>query len=220
VTHALVAISPAFLASYVVLWFLVVILSILVFLVYRHFGLEAMGTFAGVQRDGLALGEEAPLIRGFTADAETVALFPGQTSPTLLLFVAPDCQPCGAVLPFVEELNRFGSTNGLEIVAVAAGSSAAVERLRETHDPSYISLAEGENHLFDDYLVRVTPFGFVIDDRRVRAKGLCSDPVLLRDLLAQGDQDAAATVVDRLIREGLDGPQQHRSGQVLEGRPA
>jgi len=44
--------SPVFYVSYGALWLLVLVLGVLVLLLYRHFGMMAMGTLEGVQRDG------------------------------------------------------------------------------------------------------------------------------------------------------------------------
>jgi thiol-disulfide isomerase/thioredoxin len=219
VTMFIVSISMIFYVSYAALWLLTVTLSVLVFLVYRHFGLQAMGTFAGVQRDGLALGEEAPPVRGVTADSQTVSWLPGRRGPGLLLFVAPECQPCAAVLPYVDQLNRVAADGRtLEIVAIAAGPAEVAQRLREIYEPSFVALAENESRIFDDYGVRVTPFAFVIDDGRVRAKGLCSDAVLLRNLLAEGNQDHAADLVERFIKDGVDATRGSGNGRLIERR--
>ncbi len=81
--------STAFYASYGVLWALVLALALLVLVIYRHFGMVALGTLEGVQRDGLPVGEEAREITGVDARGDPFVWAPG--APTFLLFAASEC---------------------------------------------------------------------------------------------------------------------------------
>lgn len=187
--------SGLFLVSYVALWVLVVVLAALLLLLYRHFGMMSLGTLEGVQRDGLPVGSVAPRISGVTASGQDAGWDPRQGKPQLLMFAAPDCEPCAAVLPHVERLARARDVD-LGVAAVVPGPRQEVVRLVERYDPSYLSLADDGSGAFERFRVRVTPFGFVIGaDGRVLAKGLCSDQHRLRQLLmAAGLREAAAVV--------------------------
>ncbi len=55
-----------FYGSYIVLWILLIVLTVLVLLLYRHFGMMSLGTLEGIQRDGLPLGESASELVGVT----------------------------------------------------------------------------------------------------------------------------------------------------------
>ncbi len=101
--------SAIFYASYVAMWILLLLLGILVLLLYRHFGLVALGTVEGVQRDGLPVGEVAPAITGVTALGETITWPPKQGRSHLLAFVAPDCTPCARILPSINQLAAMNS---------------------------------------------------------------------------------------------------------------
>ncbi|HEU5432469.1 MAG TPA: TlpA disulfide reductase family protein [Thermomicrobiales bacterium] len=186
--------SGLLLVSYVALWALVVVMGVLLLLLYRHFGMMSLGTLEGVQRDGLSVGAVAPTIGGVTAAGTDASWNPKAGQPQLLMFVAPDCEPCAVVLPFVDRLSRSGA--GVRVAAVAPGPRAEVARLVEKHQLSYPCLAEDGGGAFNRFKVRVTPFGFVISgDGRVLAKGLCSDQARLKSLLqAAGLRDAANVV--------------------------
>jgi thiol-disulfide isomerase/thioredoxin len=186
--------SGLLLVSYLALWALVVVMGVLLLLLYRHFGMMSLGTLEGVQRDGLSVGSVAPTIGGVTAAGIDASWNPKAGQPQLLMFVAPDCEPCSIILPFVERLSR--SAAGVRVAAVAPGPRAEAARLEEKYHPSYPCLAEDGGGAFNRFKVRVTPFGFVISgDGRVLAKGLCSDQARLRGLLQAAGLREAANVV-------------------------
>ncbi len=172
-----------FYVSYAALWLLLLTMGVLVLLLYRHFGMMSLGTLEGVQRDGLPIGSVAPGISGVTAAGQDTGWEPTRGQPQLILFAAPDCEPCATVLHHVERLAR--AVNGdLGIAAVVPGPRDEVARFAERYRPSFPCLAEDGSGAFTRYRVRVTPFGFVVGaDGRVLAKGLCGDQVRLRGLL-------------------------------------
>jgi peroxiredoxin len=188
--------SAGFYASYGALWVLVLALALLVLVIYRHFGMAALGTFEGVQRDGLQVGEEARKLTGVDARGDPFVWGPG--APTLLLFAAPECQPCAAVLPWVNRLTAAREELQLEALAVVAGAGQSATQTQEKYSLRFPVVAEDGSQAFENYRVRVTPFAFVIgEDGRVRAKGLCDNAVRLHDLLEAGGMEAAARVVAR-----------------------
>src|SRR3712207_3059434 len=187
--------STLFYVSYAALWLLLLTLGVLVLLLYRHFGVMSLGTLEGVQRDGLPIGSVAPTISGVTAAGQDTRWEPTRGQPQLLLFAAPDCQPCATVLPHVERL--AGAVNGnLGVAAVVPGPRDEVARFVERYRPSFPCLAEDGSGAFTRYKVRVTPFGFIGGaDGRVLAKGLCGDQVRLRGLLEAADLNDIAQAV-------------------------
>ncbi len=187
--------STLFYVSYAALWLLILVIAVLLLLLYRHFGMMSLGTLDGVQRDGLPVGAVAPAISGVTATGDDVGWEPRQGRPELLLFASPDCEPCKTVLPYVARLEEtMGESLG--ITALVPGPREQVARLVAQYQPPYACLAEDGSGAFGRFRVRVTPFGFVIGtDGRVLAKGLCSDPARLRDLLAAGGVESAAAAM-------------------------
>ena len=189
--------SSIFLLSYVLLWILLVVQGVLLLLIYRHFGMMSLGTLEGVQRDGLLVGDEAPTLTGITADSVKVQWNAKGDHATFLLFAAPGCEPCAQILPYVRKLG-IASKNDLDlsIAVVVPGMQDDVARLNEKFQPTFLSFADDGQDAPSRFRVRVTPFGFVIGkEGRVMAKGLCSDPGKLRDLLLRGGLEDAARVV-------------------------
>ncbi|MCC6313491.1 MAG: TlpA family protein disulfide reductase [Thermomicrobiales bacterium] len=185
--------SGLLLVSYIALWVLVVVMAVLLLLLYRHFGMMALGTLEGVQRDGLAVGAPAPVVSGITAEGVDRGWEPKRPQPQMLLFMAPDCEPCAAIMPHLVRLTRAAGDR-LFVSAIVPGQRAAAIRMAEKFGSPIPTLAEDGSGAFQSFRVRVTPFGFVIGtDGRVLAKGLISDPVRLRQLLqAAGLKEEAA----------------------------
>lgn len=177
------------------LWLLLLVQGVLLLLIYRHFGLATLGTIAGIQRDGLPVGERAPAISGVTAEGAVMPWAPERHGRSqLLLFLAPNCQSCAQILPLVNQLACRANGHGPSIVGITPGGQESAVQLAEKLRPSFLCLATDE--AVPNYRVRVTPFGFVVGkDGRILAKGLCSDAVRLRDLLITGGMtDAAAAL--------------------------
>lgn len=192
--------STIFYVSYGAMWLLLIVLGVLLLLVYRHFGIVALGTLEGVQRDGLAIGEPAPVISGVTPDGVGVQWAPHRDQPELLTFVAPDCAACAHVLPYISHL--AGAMNGYSIpaTAIVTGPQANAVKVKEKFNPPFSCIAEDGSGAFERYRVRVTPFAFVIGgDGRILAKGLCSDAAHLRGLLLGGGLNDAAVGLESVM---------------------
>lgn len=186
-----------FYVSYVALWVLLLVQGILLLLVYRHFGLAALGTAEGVQRDGLPVGEIAPPIRGVTVQGEAFELIPQPGQLYLLTFVSPTCAPCAEILPAIHQVTRV--IDEVKVVLVVDGSRERVVQLIERfHPPTAVTcLAEGDTGIYRGYLVRVTPFAFMIGkDGLIRSKGLCNTTSRLRQLLSSVGKEVSRELVE------------------------
>ena len=185
-----------FWASYVVLWVVVVVQGVALLLVLRHFGLAAIGTAAGHSRDGLGLGSRAPALDGMDRDGRRSA-WAADGTDAVLYFAAPGCEPCEAMAPLVNDLARRGRDRQLEVVVVAEGGPIENEHVSGLF-PSATTVVSEAHDLFDRFLVRVTPFAFLVHDGEVAAKGVCSSPEGLAHLLESGGRaDLAATLTPR-----------------------
>ncbi len=179
-----------FYVSYIAMWMLLLIEGLLLLLVYRHFGLAALATIEGVQRDGLKVGDSAFPIEGVTAQGEQIQWSPGSGRSCLLAFVSPNCSPCERILPSILQLATANSQ--LEVTLVVTGPKSLATKLRNKfHLPSSITcLADEGERIHEDYRVRVTPFAFMVGgDGRVCAKGLCDTVERLQALLSAGGHD-------------------------------
>jgi hypothetical protein len=175
-------VSGLALVSHLALWLLLVMNFVLVLVLYRHFGLISLGTLEGVQRDGLAVGDGAVAIIGVKPNGNDGSWSPSRVRPSLLLFATPDCEPCRVVLP---DMNELADTANIDIAIVTDGPQEQAEALgKHVTSKNVTVLTDDASGAFGNYRVRVTPFAFVIgDDGRVRAKGLCNDPLRIRELL-------------------------------------
>jgi len=186
-----------FYVSYLALWLLMLVEGILLLLVYRHFGLAALGTAEGVQRDGLPVGEIAPPIRGVTAEREAFELIPQSGQLYLLAFVSPTCGPCAEILPAIHQVAR--EINEVKVVLVVDGSrERAVQLIERFHPPTAVTcLAEGDTGIYRSYLVRATPFAFMIGkDGLIRSKGLCNTTSRLRQLLSSVGKEVSRDALE------------------------
>jgi methylamine dehydrogenase accessory protein MauD len=184
-----------FLASYMVLWALVVVTALLVFLLYRHFGVMAMGTADGVQRDGLPIGSVVSDFEAVTADGTKHTWRSRVNAPHLLVFAAPDCAPCAKLIPHLNSLVRHRPD--LQVVVVAAGPESVARRIMDKFHPPFQALADDGRGVHTAFRVRVTPFCFVIGaDGVVQAKGLCSDHERLADLMRTAGLDHVASDIE------------------------
>lgn len=204
-----------FYLSYAALWLLLLIEGMLLVLLYRHIGVQALGTADGVQRDGLPIGEIAPPLSGVTSTGERIAWAQRPERPQLLLFVAPECAPCARILPYAKHLGAAAHNQvGLTMLAVVAGQPDAAAQLVEKFALPFPCLAEEGTGTADRYRVRVTPFAFVIGtDGRVLAKGLCDNPTKLRDLLIAGGLSEATAALEEMIAVG------HNNGAPINVAP-
>ena len=179
-----------FYISYIAQWILLVILSALVLLLYRHFGLMALGTVEGIQRDGLSVGETAPLFSGIIASGEAIAWEPIDNHTYFLAFVSPTCAPCARVIPFINQV--AATMKNVQVVLVVAGLRDNAALLIDTFhlEPSILCIAEEGSGASERYRVRVTPFAFLVGaNKRILAKGLCDKPERLQEMLSASGQE-------------------------------
>ena len=179
---------------------LVVAQGVLILLLYRHFGMMAMGTMEGVQRDGLGVGESAPDISGVTAEGRDVLWKTATGRAQVLFFATPGCEPCGDVMPYIGQL-AGDAERGIEVAVIVPGPVDVAREMVGDYGTGFACLAEDGSGAFDKYRVRVTPFAFLVgDDGSILSKGLCSSPVMLQNLLVAGGKEAPAELLEPSIQ--------------------
>jgi peroxiredoxin len=195
-------VTAIFFASYVVMWLLVIVMGVLLLLLYRHFGMMALGTAEGVQRDGLAIGEIAPEIELISSIGQPIVWRPPEDF-ALLFFGAPNCAPCASVLPDLKRL--LEDRPALATTMVVAGDADGAALMADKYQLSFPCLADPLGSARKAYRVRVSPFAFVIGQgKRVLAKGLASDVYRVRDLLvAAGLDDGVPPLAASLLTQGV-----------------
>jgi hypothetical protein len=190
-------VSGIFYISYILLWVLCVIQGTLLLLIYRHFGLIELSTAGSTERDGLHVGSPVPPIISISVDNEPVNWLPQAGRAYLLAFVSATCTPCMNILPTLYQLANASSE--LEVLLIVSGQREAAAQLTAGRTPplSLRCVVEGGSSVYKDFLVRVTPFAFVVGpDRRVRSKGLCDTPAKLERLLTNAGITPPAHLAD------------------------
>ena len=162
--------SGWWLASYVVLWALVIALSVLLLALARqvgvlHLRLGPRGALE-VDDEGPPLGEGPAAIDKITIDGQDVTIG-GPGDPQLLFFVSPGCPVCRQVLPSLSPAARAARMTPIAIVDVE--ETAAREAYGHT-SPGVPVVAAPE--LAEIYAVPGTPYAVILDAIGVvRAKG-------------------------------------------------
>ena len=153
-------------ASYIVLWLLVVALCVVVVALARQIGtlhlrLGPRGALE-IDDEGPPLGEAAAIIDATDAKGDVVTIGrPG--AGQLLLFVTPGCRVCDEVLPGIGAVARSGHLSPYVI-------TDGIEEWDGNEKVNARSVSSSE--AFRAFAVPGTPYAVVVDDVGiVRAKG-------------------------------------------------
>jgi methylamine dehydrogenase accessory protein MauD len=162
--------SGWWLTSYVVLWVLVALLTLVVVALARQVGTLhlRLGPRGALELDdeGPALGEAPEAITVIDLGGREAALG-GPGEPQLLLFVSPGCPVCREVLPSLPAAARAGRLT--PYVIVDAGREESAESYRHERIGAPVLAAP---EVARDYRVPGTPYAVVLDAMGVvRAKG-------------------------------------------------
>ena len=173
---------PVLAVSLGLLWALVIVLSVLVVLLYRQFGLIYIGSRERVEQTGLPVGrsprdsiplevEEQPVLWSWRVE--------DGLRGTVALMTTTNCQICAELLP---ELNRVSDkwSDAFRFLVVdrVTGDAASPRVYRELPDPrSWLYARDLEGAAHDALDVEATPHVFVLDRTgKVLAKGLVNFP--------------------------------------------
>lgn len=177
--------------SYLGLWALLILTSLLLFAVVRQ--LRALHSF-WVQNDpewGLPLGALAPAVAGGDVFGNPATLGTARGKKTLILFLSRGCKACRQVVLMVPTLTRWEQT---ELLLVVGGSALdarlyMAEHHREERFPSVPVLCDRDYGLMEKYKVSAVPYVVVVDeDGRVGAKGSPLASAEIAMLLRQSDE--------------------------------
>jgi methylamine dehydrogenase accessory protein MauD len=182
-------VSGVWLASYIVLWLLVLLLAFLLAGALRQLGLLQLrlGDDPGalITDLGLERGAQAP---GFTAlDGETgelVSLSDLPAVPRMLVFASPGCLSCRELIPGLNEVRKTrGDYDFLVVCRGDLESCQAFGRMNRLEAPMVVDTT---GQIEKDYLVTLTPFAYVIDhEGHVVIRGVANDWRQLESLLEQ-----------------------------------
>jgi len=162
--------TTVLLASYVLLWLVVLFLAFLLLGALRVVGLLRWRlvqlestTPSRVGRNGLKPGKKAPDFTLPAVDGKEVALHDFAGRKVLLVFTQSGCGPCHEIMP---ELIALG-TGEVQVVVVNKGEVEATRAWAAEAGARFPVLAQQGHDLSRKYEAFVTPFAFLIDGQGV-----------------------------------------------------
>jgi methylamine dehydrogenase accessory protein MauD len=193
--------SGVWLASYVVLWLLVLVLAFLLAGALRQLGLLQLrlGDDPGalITDTGLERGTLAPDFTAIGAESsELVTLSALPPVPRMIVFASPGCLSCRELIPGLNEVRktRAGEFDFLVICRGDVESCQAFGRMNRLEAPMVV---DTNGQIEKDYLVTLTPFAYLLDhERNVVIRGIANDWRQLESLLEQEGTLQAGPWVD------------------------
>ena len=172
-------------ASQVLLWIAVLVLTVIVIALARQIGVlhARIAPIGALKTDhGPAVGEQAPKLTVRTLDGSTVHI--GEPSPDglsqLLLFVSPDCPVCKKLIPVAK---AFARDERLAVLYVSDGEDAALRDMVEHHGLQQVPFANSPEVGFR-FGVGKLPYAVLIDrDARIASAGLVNSREHLESLV-------------------------------------
>jgi methylamine dehydrogenase accessory protein MauD len=184
------SVSGLWLISYIALWILVALLTVVVLGLVRQLGLIHLRLgpeeHLTTTREGLEVGTPAPVFREIdilNKKEITVADLKGR--PSVLVFVSPSCAPCAALMP---HLNAFQRTNDgkANILLFSQSEPQPCLELIQAHKLKLPVISDPEGSISKAYKVHATPFAYGLDEEGlVRRRGIANDLQGLEALLEE-----------------------------------
>jgi methylamine dehydrogenase accessory protein MauD len=181
--------SGVWLASFIVLWVLVLLMAFLLAGALRQLGLLQLrlGDDPGalITDSGLERGAHAPDFTGLDAESgELVSLSDLPAVPRLLVFASPGCLSCRELMPGLNEVRKTrGDYDFLVVCRGDLESCQAFARMNRLEAPMVVDTT---GQIERDYLVTLTPFAYLVDhEGRVVIRGIANDWRQLESLLEQ-----------------------------------
>jgi methylamine dehydrogenase accessory protein MauD len=181
--------SGVWLASFIVLWVLALLMAFLLAGALRQLGLLQLrlGDDPGalITDTGLERGAQAPDFTGLDAESgELVSLSDLPAVPRLLVFASPGCLSCRELMPGLNEVRKTrGDYDFLVVCRGDLESCQAFARMNRLEAPMVVDTT---GQIEKDYLVTLTPFAYLVDhEGRVVIRGIANDWRQLESLLEQ-----------------------------------
>jgi methylamine dehydrogenase accessory protein MauD len=193
--------SGVWLASYIVLWLVVLVLGFLLAGALRQLGLIQLrlGDDPGalITDTGLERGTLAP---DFTAvDAGSGALMTlSELAPMarLIVFASPGCLSCRELIPGLNEVRKTRA-NEFDFLVICRGDVESCQSFGRMNRLEAPMVVDTTGQIEKDYLVTLTPFAYLLDhERNVVIRGIANDWRQLESLLDQEGTLQAGPWVD------------------------
>ena len=182
--------SSMWLGSYIVLWFLVILLSFAFLALSRQIGLlygRLPEVGARMQSPGPELGQKLEPTAGLDLWGRNVEFPSPDGKHTLLSFAAPGCSMCAQVLPGLSALAKQEKKNLNVVIVGINGDQESNRAYAEHHKITHIPYI-----VWEGFAARLrlqnAPYAVLLDDLGiVRAKGLVNNREHLDSLLNAAD---------------------------------
>ncbi|MGI9075234.1 MAG: hypothetical protein ACR2JB_28830 [Bryobacteraceae bacterium] len=180
--------NSLWLASYVSLWLLVLMLVAIVYFLARQLGLVyvRIGAGARITRVGPEINRPAPKATVTDMAGRTFDIGGKRSRRLILVFIAPGCRACSDLMPAVRALAR-SEHHSLDVLLVGRGSESDIEAFAARHLLQHIPLSIS-SELHDSYGVLGTPYAVLIGEcGHILTKGMTNDLTHLESLLNAAD---------------------------------
>ncbi len=182
------------LASYVALWLLFILMAIVLLGLVRQIGLmqlrlgpesEAMTTI-----EGLEYGTRGPEFVGQDlADGRQVSLGLLKGRPIILVFFTSTCSACLALVPDLGEFQKLHARR-VHTVLVSQSTRTSLVEMARSFKLKIPMVADEGGAISKAYLVRATPYAYRLDaEGVVRRRGIVNSYDDLEGLLRERDPD-------------------------------
>jgi len=182
-------VSGVWLASYIVLWLVVLLLGFLLAGALRQLGLLQLrlGDDPGalITDTGLERGTDVPDFTALdAASGERVSLSDLPAVPRMLVFASPGCLSCRELIPGLNEVRK--TRGDWDFVVVCRGDLESCRRFGRMNGLEAPMVVDTTGQIEKDYAVTLTPFAYVVDhEGRVVIRGIANDWRQLESLLEQ-----------------------------------
>lgn len=141
-----------------------------------------------LKRDGLAPGTPAPDFRLPRVDGGELSLSEFRGRPVLLVFSDPNCGPCDALAPRLEQRAR---TEDVAVVMVSRGDLAANRAKVAQHRLRFPVGLQRHWEVSREYAMFATPIGYWVDEEGIVAAPVAMGPDAILALLSKMSQAAS-----------------------------
>lgn len=189
-------------ASYFVLWALVLCLSATVYVLARHVGMLHIrigNTSARATNEGPDIGVRLPEVATTTLDGQPFIIGGSKRHHTLLVFISPGCFNCSVLVPAFKSIMR--NERYVDLVLIGRGDDASNRAyLAQHHLSGLIAICSTDLHLL--YGIVGTPYAVLLDSAgAVVTKGIVNTAVHLESILNAIDV-GHPTAESRALAEG------------------
>lgn len=178
--------NAAWVTSMILLWLAVIVLTVLVLLLYRQFGLSYLSSHSRIAMQGLDLGARPKAISLKELDGTEHAVdweqISAENDAAVLVFAQPSCSICGDLAKSIADLPSRWPT--VMFMWIDGTSTGRPERAVDRAGGWLVGYSDGDE-VHRVWEVSATPFMHVVGpSARIEAKGAVNAAADVEELLA------------------------------------